>query len=123
MPSEKPQPTPSFRIEGRIQREQPEYQPGELKLTAHVFDKAGALLGSSELDEKGNYAVSLRLARPSDVELVVGPDGDPQQLRRSSSFSTSIPAKEWKAEGNQLKVSKNALLPVEVCLPWLPKHV
>lgn len=123
MPSEKPQPAPSFRVEGKIQRDQPEYQAGELKLTAHVFDKAGALLGSSELDEKGNYAVSLRLARPSDVELVVGPAGDPQQVRRSSAFSARIAASEWKADGNQLKVSKNALLPVEVWLPWLPKHI
>lgn len=121
MPSERPQ--PSARVEGRILREQPECQPGELKLAAHVFDKAGALLGSAELDEKGSYAVALRLARPSDVELVVGPVGDPQQLRRSSAFSTRISASEWKLEGGQLRVSKNALLPVDVWLPWWPKRI
>jgi len=42
-----------FLIEGRIQREQPECQPGELKLAVYVFNKAGALLGCAGLNEEG----------------------------------------------------------------------
>jgi hypothetical protein len=42
-----------FRIEGQIQWEQPEYQPGELKLAAYVFDRGGMLLGQADMDNKG----------------------------------------------------------------------
>jgi hypothetical protein len=44
-----------FRIEGQIRREQPECQPGELQLAAYVFDKAGTLIGRTDIDNKGNY--------------------------------------------------------------------
>ncbi len=42
----------SFSIEGKIQREQSECEPGELKLAAYVFDKAGSLLGQSDIDSQ-----------------------------------------------------------------------
>lgn len=113
----------SFRIEGQIQREQPERQPGELKLMAYVFDKAKALLGSAELDNKGNYSVAVRLAQPADVELIVGPADMPQQIRLSSAYRKLFSAKDWKAEGAQFRLKFDTLLPLDIWRPWWPLRI
>jgi hypothetical protein len=113
----------SFRIEGQIQREQPERQPGELKLMAYVFDKAGTLLGSAELDNKGNYSVAVRLARPAGVDLIVGPAGMPQQIRLSSAYRKSFSAKDWKGEGAQFRLRYDTVLAPDVWLPWWPLRI
>ena len=128
MATEKNQPassgkTGSFRIEGQIQREQPECQPGELRLMAYVFDKAGVLLGSAELDNKGNYSVAVRLAQPADVELIVGPADMPQQIRLSSAYRETFLAKDWKAEGKQFRLNFNTLLPLDIWRPWWPLRI
>lgn len=115
--------TGNFRIEGQIQREQPECQPGDLKLMAYVFDTAGALLGSAALDSKGHYSVAVRLAQPADVELIVGPADMPQQIRLSSAYRKSFAAKEWKAEGAQFRLEFDALLPLHVWRPWWPLRI
>ena len=112
-----------FRIEGRIQRENTECQPGELKLMAYVFDRAGALLGISELDDKGNYSVPVRLAQPGDVDLIVGPADMPQQIRNSSAYRKSISAKDWKLEAEQFRVRFDTLLPPDVWVPWWPVRI
>jgi hypothetical protein len=128
MASEKHQPAgsakaSSFRIEGQIQREQPESQPGELRLMAYVFDKAGVLLGSAELDDKGNYGVDVRLAQPADVELIVGPADMPLQIRSSSAYQKSFSAKDWKAEGAHFRLKLDARLPLDVWRPWWPLRI
>ena len=113
----------NFLIEGQIQREQPDLQPGDLKLAAYAFDKAGTLLGSAPLDAKGSYSVALRLARPADVDLFVGPADMPEQIRHSSAFSQSFPAKEWKGEGGQYRLRYDTLLPVDIWRPWWPMRI
>src|SRR5512143_2714228 len=115
--------TSSFRIEGRIQREQPERQSGELKLAAYVFDRAGALLGSAELDNEGKYSVAVRLAQPTDVELIVGPANMPQQIRLSSAYRKTLSVKDWKAEGAQFRLRFDTLLPLDIWLPWWPLRI
>ncbi|HNS56806.1 MAG TPA: hypothetical protein PKO34_07115, partial [Smithellaceae bacterium] len=119
MDSEKKQPGGSrqengFLIEGKISREQPECQPGELKLAAYVFDKAGSLLGSADIDEKGGYKVAVRLAQPADVDLFVGPADMPKQIRHSSAYKKTFSAREWKGEGAHYRLRFDALLPVDV---------
>ncbi len=128
MDSEKKQPSVSrqensFLIEGKIQREQPECQPGELKLAAYVFDKAGSLLGSADIDEKGGYKVAVRLAQPADVDLFVGPADMPKEIRHSSAYKKTFSAKEWKGEGAQYRLRFDALLPVDVWIPWWPLQI
>ena len=128
MATERNQPTGSgnagsFRIEGRIQREQPESQPGELQLAAYVFDKVRALLGSADLDDKGNYCVAVRLAQPADVELIVGPADMPQQIRLSSAYRKSFSAKDWIVEGSQYRLRYDALLPLDIWRPWWPLRI
>ena len=114
----------SFLIEGQISREQPECQPGELKLAAYVFDKAGSLLGSADLNEKGVYRVAVRLSQPADVDLMIGPTDMSKEIRRSSAFRRSFSAAEWKAEGTQqFRLQYNAILPLEIWLPWWPIRI
>lgn len=115
--------TGNFRIEGQIQREQPECQPGELKLMAYVFDKAGALLGSAVLDNKGNYSVTVRLTQPADIELFVGPADIPQQIRLSSAYRKSFSAKDWKAQGEQFILKFDTLLALDIWRPWWPLRI
>ncbi len=112
-----------FLIEGQIQREQPDLQPGELKLAAYAFDKAGTLLGSAPLDAKGSYSVALRMARPSDVDLFVGPADMPEQIRHSSAFSQSFSAREWKGDGGQFRLRYDTLIPVDIWRPWWPLRI
>lgn len=128
MASEKEQPPSarkpsSFRIEGQIQREQPECQPGELKLAAYVFDRTGALLGSADLDDNGNYGVAVPLAGPADVELVVGPADMPREIRLSSAYRRTFSAKDWKAEGAEFRLRFDALLPLDIWRPWWPLRI
>ncbi|WP_408998386.1 hypothetical protein ACJ77P_12215 [Syntrophus buswellii] len=114
----------SFLIDGQISREQPECQPGELKLAAYVFDKAGSLLGSADLNEKGVYRVAVKLSQPADVDLMIGPSGMAKEIRRSSAFRRSFAAAEWKAEGTQqYRLQYNAILPLELWLPWWPIRI
>lgn len=113
----------SFRIEGQIHREQPESQPGELKLAAYVFDKAGTLLGTAPLDAKGSYSVAVRLARPADVDLLVGPADMPQEIRLSSAYRKSFAAKDWTTEGGQYHLKFDSGLPVEIWRPWWPVRI
>lgn len=113
----------NFLIEGQIQREQPQIQPGELKLMVYVFDKAGAPLGSADVDSKGNYGVPVRLARPADVELLVGPADMPEHIRQSSAYRKSFSAKDWKGEAAQFRLKFDTLLPVDVWRPWWPLRI
>ncbi|MBN1874691.1 MAG: hypothetical protein JXA33_10710 [Anaerolineae bacterium] len=115
--------TRSFRIQGQIRREQPEAQPGELKLMAYVFDKAGVPLGSANLDDKGNYSVAVRLAKPADVEVMVGPADMARQIRSSSAYRESFSARDWKGEGEQYILKFDALLPLDIWRPWWPVRI
>jgi len=110
----------NFFVEGKIQLEQPELLSGELKLMAYIFDKVGSLLGSAEMDEKGNYSVPVQLIQPTDVELIVGPANMPQQIRQSNAYRMTFSAKEWKGEGEQFRLRFDTILPVDIWRPWLP---
>ena len=113
----------NFLIEGQITRDHPEAQTGDLKLAAYAFDKAGRLLGSAGVDDKGNYSVALQLTQPADVDLIVGPADMPQEIRTSSAFRQSFSANDWKADGTQFRLKFNTLLPVAIWLPWWPKRI
>ncbi|MFN0191748.1 MAG: hypothetical protein ACKVP5_07195 [Aestuariivirga sp.] len=113
----------NFYIEGQIQREQPECQPGELKLAAYVFDSGGTLLGSGEVDGKGNYRVGFAMAKPADVTLLAGPADTPEQIRASSAFRKSFSAKDWQAEGDKYRIKYETILPLDVWRPWWPLRI
>lgn len=112
-----------FRIDGQIKREQSECQPGELKLSAYLFDKAGMLLGSADIGHNGKYSIEARLYRPMDVKLVVGPQIDAQQIRHSSAFSHEFSAAEWVGKAGHFKLHYDVLLPLYVWRPWFSNRI
>jgi hypothetical protein len=116
-------PRDRFRIKGQIRREQTECQPGELKLAAYVFDRAGTLLGTAELDDEGKYSVAVRLAKPAEVELVVGPAGQAEQIRHSTAYSEKFSAEDWEGGEQQFRLYHDALLPVALWLLWWPVRI
>ena len=113
----------NFLIEGQIQRDHPDAQAGEMQLMAYVFDKAGRLLGSAALDDKGIYSVAVTLTQPAAVDLIVGPVDMPQEIRSSSAYRQSFAASDWKADGTQFRLKFDTLLPVEIWLPWWPVRI
>ncbi|NTU58353.1 MAG: hypothetical protein HGB00_05465 [Chlorobiaceae bacterium] len=112
-----------FRIEGVIKRDQAESLPGEMNLGAYVFDKAGALLGEAAIDKNGSYAVDVRLSRPSDADLIIGPAKMASQIRMSDAYRKSILAGDWKAIGSNYHVKFDMLLPLAVWRPWWPQRI
>lgn len=118
-----PSKEPIFRVEGLIQREQPDSRPDAPPLAAYVFDKAGVLLGESPLDAKGGYSVAVGLHKPADVDLLVGPAGMAQQVRESSAFRRSIGADAWQSGDGRYLARVDATLPVRVWWPWVPERI
>lgn len=115
---------PDFQISGVIQREQSECAESvELDLAVYAFDKAGLLIGQSNVDSKGKYALKVDLSKPVDFNLVVGPVGDAQKIRHSSAFSQSFSAKQWSGKAGQLKINADIILPFLVWSPWWPKRI
>lgn len=115
--------TNRFSIEGNIQREQSECESAELALAAYVFDKSGMEIGQSAIDASGKYQVAVKLSRPVDVDLVIGPSGDAQQIRHSSAFSRSFTSQQWEGKGSTFKLHYDALLPLAVWRPWWPQRI
>ncbi|MDP1864334.1 MAG: hypothetical protein Q8K52_10560 [Thiobacillus sp.] len=113
----------SFILEGRIQREQAELEPDSMALSVFAFDQAGTSLGSAPLDEKGNYRMQVRLTQPTDVVVLVGPSGDPQQIRHSSAHKSTLPAESWKGQGSQYQLRYDANLPLAILRPWWPQRI
>ncbi|HED35782.1 MAG TPA: hypothetical protein ENJ08_16435 [Gammaproteobacteria bacterium] len=112
-----------FFIEGKIKREKGECKSDELPLVAYAFDKAGDLIGSAEINDKGDYTVAVKLARATDVELVVGPEGDAQQIRKSSAFSKTLLTQQWEQKEDFFFLRFDALLPLDVWRRWRPKRI
>jgi len=110
-----------FRIEGRVHVEARDEVPGDMKLVAYAFDRSGRLLGKEDVDVEGGFDVPVKLAKPADVELIIGPDDDPQMVRQSSAYIQMLDAKEW-SEG-KLRVKPDIYLSREIWWPWRPVRV
>ncbi len=94
-----------------------------MKLMAYAFDSRGQLLGSSVVDSEGNVSVALKLVRPADVELVIGPADDPQDVRKSSAYSQRFAAGEWVGSGTKYRLRPDIILRRDMWLPWLPSRI
>lgn len=112
-----------FFIQGQVQREQAECQPGELQLTAYLFDGSGLLIGSSAVDAKGKFNVQVKLSKPAPVELIIGPAGDAQQVRKSNAYTRRFSSKDWQQEGNHFQIRHDVLLPLALWRLWWPQRI
>jgi hypothetical protein len=112
-----------FRIEGRAQLEDSGSLPGDVKLKAYAFDVGGQLLGTGDVDEHGAFRVVAKLTEPAGVQLIVGPDDDPQAVRKASSFSQQFAATEWTREGNRFRLKPELYVPRDIWWRWLPTWI
>lgn len=110
----------NFALEGRVQLEAGADTSPNFKLQAYVFNSAGELLAKSEIDEKGNFSLPLRLQKPIAVELVIGPAGNPTTVRDSSAYSQRFTAKDWLQTEGGLRIKPNLRIPQSIWLPWRP---
>lgn len=112
-----------FHLTGRIQREQPECQPGDIQLAAYVVDRVGNPLGTALLDQKGNYDVAVALNKPAAVDLLIGPADQLEAIRQSSAYRQHFAAENWKSEGNQFRLQHDAVLALDIWRPWWPLRI
>lgn len=110
-------------IEGLALLETTEAMPEEMKLTAYVFDPAGKLLGSAPLDAKGRFNVPVHLNRPANVQLVVGPAGEPGVIRASAVYKETFHAKDWLVEGGRHLLKAKVFVPKALLTPWYPMPI
>ncbi|HUF68174.1 MAG TPA: hypothetical protein VMM79_05920 [Longimicrobiales bacterium] len=75
----------TLRVQGNVAL--PAEGAGDVELHAYVFDRAGTALGSAPVDAKGTFDVSVSIDEHTDVEIMVGPEAEPQVVRRSAAAS------------------------------------
>ncbi len=112
-----------FRIEGLVQLEQKDCAPNIPKLRAFAFNQVGVLLGSDDVSEKGGFNIRFAMRQPTDIELFIGPDDEPQTIRKSSAFSRHYSAKEWQLENDTFVIRPELALPFEIWRLWWPLHL
>lgn len=113
----------TFTIDGRIQREQADCQPGTMPLAVYAYDRAGTSLGKADIDAEGNYQMAVHLRQPQDVSVLVAPPGDAEQIRRSSAYRKTFSAKSWERGEGGFRLRHDALLPLDVWRPWWPQRI
>jgi hypothetical protein len=109
-----------FVLEGRAAFEEQERPPEGFSAVAYVFGAEGELLGQAPVDAQGNFAVPVRLRKPADVELVVGPEGDPREVREAVGFAERLGADRWVQEGERFRLRTELLVPKPIWWPWFP---
>lgn len=120
----KDNPQEEFHIRGKLQLEAAETLPEGMELRAYVFSLGGELLESEPIDvKKGTFKVPLELPHPVPVELIIGPEGDPQQIRKSTAYRQRIDADAWRQEEEHFLFEPRITLPPEIWRPWLPIRI
>jgi len=112
-----------FRIEGKVRLEEADCQPGTIKLAVYAFDKLGSLTGTEAVDEDGGFSVKLKISRPMDVDLVIGPPDDPRQIRQSSAYQQTFSAKDWRGESGVFRLRADIALARDIWWPWRPVRI
>lgn len=112
-----------FVVKGNVKLTEFDGTLEEIPLMASVFDVHGQLLGTGPVNDKGTFEISLRLYRPSAIELMVGPSGDIQNVRNSSAFSQRFQAEEWKQERNLYLLKPELIIRPLIWKPWWPLRI
>src|SRR3954451_21908219 len=110
-------------VEGREGVEGAQEYPRDIQLTAYVFDRAGQTLGTAPIGKDGAFSVPLKASKAGDVQVVVGPAGDPQTLRKSAAFSQSFAAAEWRGDAQKARLNAELLLPRDIISLWWPAWI
>jgi hypothetical protein len=109
----------SFNIKGSVQLEAAETKP-DVQLKAFAFSQVGSELGSSDVDAKGGFALTLnRNEIGGPIQLVVGPEDDPNAaLSSSSSYTQSVATQDWKGETGKYAFNPEIRIPHPIWRCW-----
>lgn len=108
-----------FLLKGKVVLEDHASGQTDFKLCACAFDRAGRLLGHAAVNDKGAWEVELPIEQPQDVELLVGPAGEPGSMRKSSAWRQLISADQLKERVLVVDIA----LPHRVWWPWRPVRI
>jgi hypothetical protein len=115
---------PGLRIQGKLTLEQMDEQPEDLALRAYAFNAHGQPLGSGEVDAKGGFSFDVSLKSPAPVELVVGPQGDPHMVRRSSAaYTRSFLVEDWRQDAGRYVLRPELEIARLIWWPWRPVRI
>lgn len=112
-----------FRIEGRVQLEDMVSFPKDQKLMVYALSSQGQPLGAASLDPQGNFRFAAPLRQAVDVDIFVGPETDPQQIRSSSAYRRHFSAKDWSGEGSNRRLQVDFSIGKSIWFPWLPVRI
>ncbi|HAC34860.1 MAG TPA: hypothetical protein DCF45_10115 [Gammaproteobacteria bacterium] len=112
-----------FQVSGRIRLEDADQNDKPPALAAYVFDRAGKLIGSADIDEAGKFSAQANLSRPVPISLVVGPQGQEKSIRQSSAFTTKFSVEDWRQSGQQFQLELEAVIPARIWHPWFPRRI
>ncbi|MEO7953632.1 MAG: hypothetical protein ABIR35_05995 [Polaromonas sp.] len=112
-----------FVLEGNVTFQESGDEHQDLDVKVFAFDRLGEPLGGGELDGKGNFRLTLRLAAPTDIQLMAGPGTDAMSVHQSSAYLQSFSAKDWKQEGNRYVINPKLVLPRSIWWPWRPVRI
>lgn len=113
----------NFTIHGSVELESKETRPTSMTLKVYAFDAAGLLVGSSEVAHNGDFNISVKLTEPRNVEVVVGPPGDPEFVRKSRVYSQTFNAADWTRQENKYLLRANIWLPTSIWWPFRPVSI
>jgi hypothetical protein len=111
----------NFTIHGSVELESKETRPTSMKLNAYAFDATGLLVGSGEVADNGDFNISVKLTAPKNIEVVVGPPGDPELVRKSRVYSQTFNSADWIRQENKYLLRPNIWLPTTIW--WLFRPV
>jgi hypothetical protein len=110
----------SFQVKGSVRLESGDIGQQDLHLHAYAFSPIGELLGSSPVDGKGNFSLNLsRKEVAGPLQLVIGPEGNPETIRASASYKRNISVSEWKGSGDQYVYGPELTISSSIWTNWL----
>ena len=111
----------SFIIQGKVQLESADTSASDIKLKAYAFSPVGAALGSADVNAGGTFSLTLnRQEIGGPVQLVVGPEDDPNAAFSSnSSYTQSIATEDWKGESGKYAFTPEIRIPHPIWHSWV----
>lgn len=112
-----------FRIVGQVHLLETDHTTHTPTLSAYVFDPFGDMVGMSPIADDGKIDLLVRIGRPVDVELVIGPPGEPQYIRSARVYTQRISAQQWTVDAQTRTYRLDLELPRAIWRPWVPVSV
>jgi len=110
----------SFNISGSVHLEGSEASKPDVQLHAYAFSPVGEPLGKAGISADGKFSLNLsRQEVAGPLQLVIGPEGDPNAIRSSASYKRTIGPQDWKEAGGKYSFNPEIRIPISLWPNWL----